>query len=285
MSLSWWYHRGMSIINDLYRAQLTRVAIGFLLCAFVAASMSAAPFDSALPVENEADVKVRIAAYNVMYGARATPEQIGKMLAPYNLDIIGFNEVPTGDWTARVGRVLGMTHVYLGQISSANHKDKYKSILSRTPLRDTKEFEINAAGWNPASAVRAVTTIKGVSIAVYSLHISGQSKAEGSAAQFLADRILPQETIENVLAVGDYNNQINDEPFGALHRAGLRSAWQVIPAPNGATTLPQGERVIDHICFNEASNANVEATGIIKSTPLLSDHHAVWAQVSYEQSK
>ena len=72
----------------------------------------------------------------------ATPEQLGEMFKPYNLDIIGFSEVPDGDWTARVGKVLGMEHSYVGKISSANHKDKYKSILSRTPLEGTTEHEL-----------------------------------------------------------------------------------------------------------------------------------------------
>ena len=65
------------------------------------------------------------------------------MFKPYKLDIIGFNEVPDGDWTARVGKVLGMKHCYVGKISSANHKDKYKSILSRTPLQGTAEHEMS----------------------------------------------------------------------------------------------------------------------------------------------
>ena len=85
--------------------------------------------------ESDKSIHVRVAAYNVEFGENATPEQIGEMFKPYNLDIIGFNEVPDGDWTARVGKVLGMKHVYVGKISSANHKDKYKSILSRTPLQ------------------------------------------------------------------------------------------------------------------------------------------------------
>ena len=49
---------------------------------------------------------VRVASYNVEFGKNASPEEIGRMFKPYNLDIIGFNEVPDGDWTARVGKVL-----------------------------------------------------------------------------------------------------------------------------------------------------------------------------------
>ena len=70
------------------------------------------------------DVEVRLAAYNVLFGYWAEPERIGEMFKPYRPGIIGFSEVPDGDWTERVGRVLGMKHVYVGKIASANHKDK-----------------------------------------------------------------------------------------------------------------------------------------------------------------
>ena len=38
-------------------------------------------------------VAVRVAAYNVEFGKNANPTQVGEMFKPYNLDIIGFNEV------------------------------------------------------------------------------------------------------------------------------------------------------------------------------------------------
>ncbi|MGY8641026.1 MAG: hypothetical protein ACKVJU_08030 [Verrucomicrobiales bacterium] len=84
--------------------------------------------------EPDKPITVRVASYNVEFSKSATPEQIGEMFKPYKLDIIGFDEAPDGDWTARVGKVLGMEHSYVGKISSANHKDKYKTILSRTEL-------------------------------------------------------------------------------------------------------------------------------------------------------
>ena len=93
--------------------------------------------------ESNKDVDVRVAAYNVEFGRNTTPELVGNMFEPYDLDMIGFNEVPGGEWTARVGKVLGMKHSYVGKISSANHKDKYKSILSRTPLDATVEHELS----------------------------------------------------------------------------------------------------------------------------------------------
>ena len=70
---------------------------------------------------------LRVAAFNVEFGKHATPEQIGDMFKAYKLDIITFNEAPNGDWTSKVGKVLGMEHVFVGKSSSANHKSKYKS--------------------------------------------------------------------------------------------------------------------------------------------------------------
>lgn len=58
----------------------------------------------------EKPVTVCVASYNIEFGKSTTPEEIGEMFRPYKLDIIGFDEVPDGDWTARVGKVLGMKH-------------------------------------------------------------------------------------------------------------------------------------------------------------------------------
>ena len=63
-----------------------------------------------------AAVTLRVAAYNVGFGERATPEQIGATFKPYQLDVVGFNDVPEGDWTARVGQVLGLSYAYVGAI-------------------------------------------------------------------------------------------------------------------------------------------------------------------------
>ena len=147
-------------------------------------------------------ITVRVASYNVEFGKSATPEQIGEIFKPYKLDIIGFDEAPDGDWTNRVGKVLGMQYSFVGKVSSANHKNKYKTILSRTRLEDPEEHVLTGRGWNPASAVRAVTKIKGVSVAFYSLHICKSGGKDGHAYS-LATKVLPKESIERVIIVGD----------------------------------------------------------------------------------
>ncbi len=170
-------------------------------------------------------VKVRVAAYNVEFSRSATPEQIGEMFKPYQLDLIGFNEAPDGDWTDRVGKVLGMKYSYVGKISSANHKDKYKTILSKTPLEGTAEHELRGRGWNPASVVRAVTKIDGVPLAFYSLHIC-KSGADDGHAYRLATDVLPKETTERVIVVGDYNNNIGDAAMDTVEGAGFKPTWE-----------------------------------------------------------
>ena len=112
----------------------------------------------AAPVPNK-PITVRVASYNVEYGKSATPEEIGEMFKPYELDIIGFDEAPDGDWTARVGKVLGMQYSFVGKISSANHKNKYKTILSKTPLAGAEEYKLTGRGWNRTAVQQFVSSV------------------------------------------------------------------------------------------------------------------------------
>ena len=231
-------------------------------------------------------VTVRVAAYNVEFSRSATPEQIGGMFKPYNLDIIGFNEAPDGDWTARVGKVLGMEYNFVGKISSANHKDKYKTILSRTPLEGTKEFELRGRGWNPASVVRAVTKIDGVSFAFYSLHICRSGARDGHAYS-LATQVLPKEATKRVILVGDYNNRIGDAAMGTVEGAGFRPTWKDlgIDVSKEFTYNAQNPKknlgVIDHILYNTGAGAKVTDGGIIEMEQPLSDHKPIWAEIVF----
>lgn len=244
-------------------------------------------------------VSVRVAAYNVEFGRSATPEQVGKMFKPYNLDIIGFNEVPDGDWTARVGKVLGMKHGYVGKISSAHHKDKYKSILSRTPLEGTTEHKLQSKGvrsWDPASVVRAVTEIDGMSFAFHSLHISGSRKGKGphkaktkanGHAYLLATEILAKETMERVIVAGDFNNNIGDEAMNMLEAAGIRPTWRDLKIDlsaqftYNALNPKKNLGVIDHIFYTTLPGAKATDGGIIELKKPLSDHKPIWAQIVF----
>lgn len=237
---------------------------------------------------SEADkpITVRVASYNVEFSKSATPEQIGEMFKPYKLDIIGFDEAPDGDWTARVGKVLGMQYSFVGKISSANHEDKYKTILSRTPLEGTEEHKLTGRGWNPASAVRAVTQIDGASFAFYSLHIC-RSAANDGHAHCLATQVLPKEATERVIVVGDYNNKIGDAALKTIEGAGFRPTWndlQIDVSKEFTYNAQNREKnlgVIDHILYNNDSGAQATDGGIIELEKPLSDHKPIWAEITF----
>jgi len=232
-------------------------------------------------------ITVRVASYNVEFGRSATPEQIGGMFKPYNLDIIGFNEAPDGDWTERIGKVLGMQYSYVGKISSANHKDKYKTILSRAPLENTEEYRLEGGcGWIPASTVRAVTRIKGVPIAFYSLHICASGKDDGHAGELATD-ILPKENTKRVIVVGDFNNKIGDPAITTLEQSGMRPTWKDLKLDLSrhftwdAFNRGGNEGVIDHIFYNTSSGGQARDGGIIELEKPLSDHKPIWAEIVF----
>ena len=231
-------------------------------------------------------VTLRVAAYNVEFSKSATAEQIGEMFKPFNLDVIGFNEAPDGDWTKRVGKVLGMGHSYVGKISSANHKNKYKTILSRFPLEETGEISLKGVGWNPASAVKAVIRKGGFPITFYSLHICGSKKDKGHA-YFLATEVLPKEKSECVIVAGDFNNRVGDDSLNFIEGAGMRPTWKDLkielsqPFRYNAFATEKQAGVIDHIFYKVLSGAKAADGGIIELKKPLSDHKPVWAELVF----
>ena len=245
--------------------------------------------------EPDQQIKVRVAAYNVEFGKNATPEEIGRMLKPYNLDLIGFNEAPDGDWITRVGKVLGMDHSYVGKASSANHKNKYKSILSRTPLEMTTEYELSAERrrcWNPASVVRAVTKIDESPVAFYSLHICRSSDSDKTGHVYqLASEVLAIETTERVIVLGDFNNNMGDAAMNVLETSGYQAIWKDLKIDvsqeytyNALDPL-KNHGVIDHILYNKASTAKSIDGGIIELKKPLSDHKPVWAEIVFPKKQ
>ena len=238
-----------------------------------------------VPTLSAASLSVRVAAYNVAAGKWASPEQVGEVFRQFNPDVIGFNEVPDGDWTERVGRKLDMEYVYVGEVSSAGHKNKYKSILSRTPLKNTREFTLSAGrGWNPASAVRAEAMINGAPVAVYSLHVARSGKRDGHAYQF-ASEVMTKEECKRVIVMGDFNNEIGGGAMNTIEAAGLRPVWADIDIQlHKKTTIVKrnrNNRVIDHILYNVASGARARQAGIVELNQHRSDHKPVWAEVVF----
>ena len=247
---------------------------------------------SLFSANSNGSISVRVAAYNVEYGKNASPEEIGRMFKPYNFDIIGFNEVPDGDWTARVGKVLGMKYTYVGKISSANHKDKYKSILSRTPLQSTIEHELTVKrkrSWNPASVVQAVTQKNGIPISFYSLHICRSTDSDKTGHAYrLANEILPKDKTDRIIVLGDFNNEMGDLALKKIEKAGMRATWDDLKIDlskeftYNALDPTKNHGVIDHIFYSTKSKAKVTNGGIIELKKALSDHKPVWAEIRFE---
>lgn len=237
--------------------------------------------------ESDKSISVRVASYNVEFSKSTTPEEVGEMFKGYDLDIIGFCEAPDGDWTERVGKVLGMEYTFAGEISSANHVDKYKTILSRTPLENEEEFPLEVEnGWNPASVVKAVTRIEGIPVTFYSLHICKAEKNEGHA-YLLADSIIAKDQSSNLIVVGDFNNLIGDQAIIKFEEAGMRPVWsdlQLDLSRNYSfnafdSTINLG--VIDHIFYNTSSEGYAQYGGIIELEKPLADHKPVWAEIVF----
>lgn len=249
---------------------------------------------SLFSANSKESISVRVAAYNVEFGKNASPEEIGKMFKPYNLDIIGFNEVPDGDWTARVGRILGMRYTYVGKISSANHKDKYKSILSRTALQSTVEHELTVQrkrSWNPASVVQAVTQINDIPISFYSLHICRSTDSHDTGHAYrLANEILPKDKTDRIIVLGDFNNEMGDHALRKIEQAGMRATWEDLKIDvtkeftYNALDTTKKHGVIDHIFYSTKSKAKVTEGGIIELKKALSDHKPVWAEFSFPKN-
>lgn len=227
---------------------------------------------------------VRIGVFNVMYGKRATPEEVGHLLAPYRLDIVAFAEVPDGDWTARAGKAMGLPHAYVGNISSANHKDKYKSILSAAPLSHTGETRLDSgAGWKPASAVHADMTIRGVPLRFYALHIAASNGKTGQLHEFLANEASPPEST-NMIVAGDFNNEIGDSSISNLNRFGFKSVWLeagMNPQRHSTVVAPSNIGIIDHIFYRSSAEVSVPVAAVIEAAPPLSDHKPIVAELRF----
>ena len=236
---------------------------------------------------------VRVAAYNVQYGKWCKPEQVGEMFKEYNLDVVGLGEVPGGDWTARVGKVLGMQHSHVGKLSSGNPKDnKYKSILSKTPLEDMAEYDVG----NGFSAVAAKTTVRGIKVSVYSLHIGGTERE--ACQKQIAEKVLPKDKSENIIMMGDFNAVIGKNKIKRfnlmrwLTGAGMRATWGDLGidvekvctyclTESGQLYRDSMARygVIDHIMINGSSKLHAVEGGIIELKKPLSDHKPIWAEL------
>ena len=250
--------------------------------------------------------KLRVVAYNVACGQWATPEQIAEVLKPLGADIVLLSEVPKAnrgkkvkDWSRRLGEALGLDHVWVGSVSSANHKaptwgdvtgnygGKFKSILSRNPLSNGSDILIEGSGWKRASAVRVETEIDGRKFALYSLHLPGfahhnkpptsSAAWEGSKHKALTDHINAEKESYDVIVAGDFNEWTD----GLV----MQSLLKETKMKNSTK-----EKSIDHTLYSTERSMKLLQTGRDwgpknqnkdnkKAEGCLSDHPWVWCEL------
>jgi len=254
--------------------------------------------------------KLRVVAYNVACGQWATPEQIAEELKALNPDVVLLSEVPKAnrgkkvkDWSHRLGDALGLGHVRVGMVSSANHKSptwgdvtgnyggKFKSVLSRTPLTEGKDFLPEGSGWARASAFRVETEINGRKLALYSLHLPGFAHHkrqpteltawEGSKHKALADHINAEKESYDVIVGGDFNEWTEGLVMQSmLKETKMKNSTQ--------------EKSIDHILYSTKNKMKLLETGRdwgpqnqnkdnVKSNGCLSDHPWVWCELEISE--
>ncbi len=241
-------------------------------------------------------IRLRLVAYNVACGQWTTPEQVASSLMPLKPDIVFLNEVPKAnagekvkDWSHRVAEKLGLNYVYVGAISSADHKapkwgdvtghygGKFKSVLSRTPLTGGTDDALEGEGWSPASVVRVETRIDGRKFALYSLHLPGGQTWQTSKHRRLADIITVRDVSLDVIIGGDFNEPTDGDV--------MRTLLSTCKLKN-AITSPS----IDHILYSAAAPINVvnakkdwgpkkETAPKGKNRGYLSDHPWVWCEM------
>jgi endonuclease/exonuclease/phosphatase family metal-dependent hydrolase len=236
-------------------------------------------------------MNIKIIAYNIACAQWCMTEQLANELKTSDADVMLLSEVPrldagtTGkEWIEDLADKLGFQHCFIGTISSANHQSpdwpaltgkhggKYKAILSKTPLMNCCDLDLNGDGWSPASAVRADTIIAGVTITLYALHIPGIHDWEKSTHRHLATEIVNYRSGKNAIAGGDFNEFGNSEVM-----------MQMIENTHLLNAVTKES--IDHMLYDDQHNLKFISSGeawgpqIAESSPkgYLSDHPYIWA--------
>lgn len=134
-----------------------------------------------------------------------------------------------------------------------------------------------------------MTQIGGVSLAFYSLHIC-KSGAKDGHAHSLATKVLPKETTERVIVVGDFNNKVGDAAMKTIEGAGYTPTWNDLKIDVSKAFTYNAQKpennlgVIDHILFNKPSEAQATDGGIIEQEEPLSDHKPIWAEITFPRT-
>jgi len=237
-------------------------------------------------------IQLKVAAYNVEFSDKGTAKEIGEALKPYNFDVVCFSEAPGGNWTKNVGFVMGLNHVVVGKYPTAGHKDKYKTIASRTRLTNYEEVLMADT---LHTATRATCIIGGKEIAFYSVHFpygwrdqAHIDETTGKISAFV-DYLKERQSDEIIIAMGDFNfvlssNEYRSPYYEMFVDIGMDASWRdlnIDVTPIGTMVKFKPEQrttggVIDHIMYNTKKVKALNGQ-IIEMEKPLSDHKPVWA--------
>jgi len=243
-------------------------------------------------------IQLKAAAYNVEYSKNATATEIGEALKSFDFDVVCFSEAPGGDWTKQVGKALGLPYQVVGKYTTAGHDDKYKTIVSRTPLYDQEEVLMADT---LHTATKAKTKINGLEVTIYAVHFpfgwrdqAHIDETTNKISTFVDYLKMRQESDVSVVA-GDFNfvpsnSEEKNQYYEMFKTIGMDVSWTALGIDctksntyNAMEPEDQGNgEVIDHIVYNP-SKMKVLDGGIIEMQVPLSDHKPVWALLELKQ--
>ncbi len=237
---------------------------------------------------------LKIAAYNVEYSKNATGTEIGEALKPYNFDVVCFCEAPGGDWTKNVGEVMGLKYTVVGKYSTAGHKNKYKTIVSKTPFYDYEEVLMADT---LHTATRAKTKIGDTEFSIYAVHFPfgwrNQAHIDETTGKIKAfiNYLKERQNDEISVVAGDFNfrpsNAEKKNMYYEMFRdISMDNTWKKLGVDctkrntyDAKVSADSGNgEVIDHVMFN-TSKIDVVGGEIIEMEKPLSDHKPIWAEL------
>lgn len=236
--------------------------------------------------------QLKVAAWNVEYSKNATATEIGEALKSYNFDVVCFSEAPGGNWTKEVGEVMGLNYVSVGKYSTAGHEDKYKTILSLTPLFD---FEEVLMADTLHTATKAKTKINNTEISIYAVHFPfgwrDQAHIDETTNKIVTfvNYLKSKQAEEIAVVAGDFNFIPSNTDSTSMYyemfvEMGMDVTWKDMGIDctklntwNALDPDDEGSgEVIDHIIYNRKKMKVLEGS-IIEMEKPLSDHKPVWA--------
>lgn len=242
--------------------------------------------------KQESIKQLKLAAWNVEYSKNATATEIGEALKPYNFDVVCFSEAPGGNWTAEVGKVMGLNNIIVGKYSTAGHDDKFKTIASRTPLF---EYEEVLMADTLHTATKAKTKIEGIEISIYAVHFPFGWRDQAhidettNKIETFVEYLKKKQNDEIAIVAGDFNFIPSNADSTSMYyemflKSGMEVTWRSLGIDcmknNTYDAFKQEDQgngeVIDHIIYDISKMKALDGQ-IIELEKPLSDHKPVWA--------